>query len=143
MKTKSEADDFDATVAEVMGGSENAVIETVSSVEPSEPVPQFRDEEGVTHTIREPERCLVFKPNGSAFEFHRGPRVEQAGQIPADVPEGADDVTKAVASITALRVAEMASQHAIQIIRVEQSGIGPIVTDNLREAGFYVIRYRE
>ena len=133
--------DFDAVVTAVMGGAE-------VGFDPAGPgsdhtVHQLRDADGIVHTIRNPELCLTVYP-GARFRLtiERGSHVEQESQLPVDVPDGVDDVEAAIAQIIALRVAEIATQHGRQVIRVANVGpIGPAIADALREAGFYVVEF--
>jgi hypothetical protein len=119
--------DFDAVVTEVMSADT--------------PV-QVKDAEGVMHTIRNPELCIVVYP-GDSFRvtLENGSMVEEERKLPIEIPEGADDVESALASIVALRIAQIADQHNRQVIRVARVGVGPAIAAALREAGYYVLEF--
>jgi hypothetical protein len=117
--------DFDAVVADVMAEGKKIV-----------------DVEGVTHTIRNPELCLVVYPGSRPrVTIENGSRIEQESHLPIDAPEDVDDVETAIAQIVAARVGEIAEQHGRQVIRVAAVGNGPAIANALREGGFCVLEF--
>lgn len=113
----------------------------VSAPEEVKAAHKFTDAWGVTHTIREPHRCLVYWPAGQRYTLDRGSRIEEDGRVPAEAPNGAEDLDTAIATVEAVSIAKLAQNHDIQVIRVEQSGRGSILNDLLRDAGFFVIPF--
>jgi hypothetical protein len=105
-------------------------------------IEQVKDVEGVTHTLRNPDLCLVLYPGERVrYTLERGSVIEEQAQIPARVPEGAEDVAATLVDVVALAVAQVARQHDRQVIRVARRGNGPQVAAALREAGFYVVEF--
>lgn len=93
-------------------------------------------------TPRNPERCIVYYPATKRFTRDRGMVEEEQGKLGGvDVPADAENVEAAIAAVIALRLAEDARQHDIEVIRVQQVGNGPAIAAALREAGLWVVEF--
>ena len=134
---------MDAAAAEVAPQEEMTVVVDIADGPDATVFQfQFRDAAGATHVIRDPERCLVYYPTSRRFTLERGSRVEQESKLGGvTVMEGADDAEASLVDIIALRLAEQAKQHDLQVFRVANSGNGPAVAAALRNAGHYVVEF--
>lgn len=104
---------------------------------------QVTDRDGVTHTLRDPSRSLVYYPTSQRFTLERGMTIEEESKLGGVLIQEdlVEDVDAAIVSAVALTLAQTAQQHDIQVIRVSQAGNGADVAAALREAGFYVVEF--
>jgi hypothetical protein len=131
-KTNAAATDHDVVAAEAVAPDTETAV-------------QVTDSEGVTHTLRNPERCLVFHPSSRRFAVEHGMVIQEESKLGnALVSEGlVDDVDAALVTAIALTLGQTARQHDLQVIRVGKSSNGPAVASALRDAGFYVVEFGE
>lgn len=121
--------------------TEHDVIAAEAQAPSAEDVVQVRDTDGVVHTLRKPEQCIVLDMAGGKprFTIEHGPVIREQGSVSIASAKEQEDVAAAIAATVAFHVAQVARQHDITVIRVWIDESSQPVAGALKDAGFYVI----